>query len=91
MKQNGSKPWYVRPALGLVGLGFLSLGLMPLLKGGFFYQTYWGGAAYAPLVVLVGVFVLYMATFGWRRLESRNADKDSNEGKIIERMSASRE
>lgn len=76
MRQRRSRPWYVRPALGLVGLGLLSLGLTPLLKGGLFYQTYWGGAAFAPLVIVIGAFTIYMATFGWRRLEGREADKD---------------
>ncbi|HKW64179.1 MAG TPA: hypothetical protein VJN89_16625 [Candidatus Acidoferrum sp.] len=66
---------YVRPALGLVGLGFVSLGLTPLLKGAFFYQTYWGGAAFAPVVVVIGAFAIYIATLGWGRLESRAADK----------------
>jgi len=74
VKQRISKPWYVRPLLGLVGLGFLSLGLRPLLKGGLFYQTYWGGAAFAPVVVLIGLFVLCLATFGWSRLERTNTD-----------------
>ncbi len=74
MKQLGAKPWYVRPVLGLVGLGFLSLGLRTLLKGRLFYQTYWGGAAFAPMGVLISFLVLYLAIFGWSRFERTDTD-----------------
>jgi hypothetical protein len=81
MKQRTPKPWYVRPLLGLVGLGFLTLGLRTLLKGHLFYQTYWGGAAFAPIVILIGVFVLCLATFGWWQIEKRDTDVADKRGK----------
>jgi hypothetical protein len=74
VNQRTSKPWYVRPMFGLVGLGFVSLGLRPLLKGGLFYQTYWGGAAFAPVVVLLGLFFLCLAALAWSWLERRDTD-----------------
>ena len=73
MKQRRPKPWFVRPSLALAGLAILTLGLGPISKGGLFYQTYWGGAAFAPILVLIGGLVIYMATFGWSRLERRDA------------------
>jgi hypothetical protein len=41
-KQSGSKTkWYARPAVFLVGLGFLSVGLGHMLRGQTRYQSYW--------------------------------------------------
>jgi hypothetical protein len=75
--KGGGKPRYARSGLGLLGLGVLSLGLKTLLKGHLFYQTYWGGAAFAPIGVLIGVLIIYLATFGWSRFE--RADIDTGE------------
>ena len=76
MKQHNSKPWYARLGVGLVGLGFLSVGVSPLLKGDLLHQKNWGAVVFTPSGILVGALVLYMATFGWRRLESRDEDKN---------------
>ena len=74
MKQGDTKPWYARFGLGLLGLGALSISLRTLLKGRLFYQTGWGGAAFAPIGVLIGVLIIYLATFGWRRFEKVSTD-----------------
>jgi len=49
----------------LMGLAILGLGLSPLLRGHVFYQSYWGGAAFAPLVALVGLGFLLIGIFRW--------------------------
>jgi len=51
-----------------MGLGVISLGLKALLRGKLFYQNGWGGAMFVPLEVVIGGFIIYLATFGWRRL-----------------------
>jgi hypothetical protein len=63
-EQSGSKTkWYARPAVFLVGLGFLSLGLGYILRGQTTYRSYWGGAAFAPVLILVGGMAVYLALF----------------------------
>jgi hypothetical protein len=61
----------VRVGFLLVGLAFLGLGLSPLLKGQAFYQSYWGGAAFAPLVALIGVGMLFVGVFRWEQIQKR--------------------
>ena len=72
--KGSAKPWYARSGLGLLGLGALSLSLRTLLKSRLFYQTGWGGAAFAPMGVLIGVLIIYLATFGWNRFERADTD-----------------
>jgi len=83
MKQLQQTPWYGRLGLGLMGLAILSLGLGALLRGRYFYQTFWGGAAFAPIVILVGALIIYLATTGWRRWLKTTGDgsKGQNRGR----------
>jgi hypothetical protein len=39
----------------ILGLMLVSMGTLPLLHGKSHYQSYWGEAVFAPLVVLVGL------------------------------------
>jgi hypothetical protein len=75
VKNARKPPWYARPGMFLVGLALLSPSLLVLLKGAAFYQNYWGGVAFAPIGVVVGAFAMYLATFGWKALESREKSR----------------
>jgi len=57
----------------MLGLGFVSVGLAPLLQGRMFVQNYWGGAAFAPIALTVGAFVIYLVLFRWNQLEEDEA------------------
>ena len=68
---NDRKPaWYVRVGLALLGAALVSMSLAPLWRGAMFYETYWGGAAFAPFGLMLGGSVLYLSTFGWRRFRT---------------------
>jgi hypothetical protein len=67
MKANGQYEWYVRPGVVALGLGAMSLGLGPLLRGHRDYFNYWGGLVFAPFAVLLGSLFILMAIFGWKR------------------------
>ena len=62
---------YGRIGLFLIGLGVFSVGLGSLLRGHLFYQSFWGGAAFAPVVLLGGLAVMVLAVRK-RGLESEN-------------------
>jgi phage gp37-like protein len=75
--QSGSKTkWYARPAVFLVGLGFLSVGLGHMLRGQATHQSYWSGAAFAP--VLIGAMAMYLAVF---RQDEPQAKEHSRRGR----------
>jgi len=64
------KKIFVRSGLILVAFMVIGTGLIPLLaKKGLFYSNWWGGLVFAPLVVLVGFFLLYLLIFKWKKLE----------------------
>ena len=75
---NNQKPlWYARLGIFSLGLGSLSIGLVPLLKGASFSQNYWGGVVFAPLTVIFGLLILYASTFGWNSLLRRQAESQT--------------
>jgi hypothetical protein len=55
--------WFARAGLFLVGVGLFASGLGYLLRGQAFYQNYWGGAVFDPIVILIGGVVIYLALF----------------------------
>ena len=71
MNKEKKVPWYARLGFGLLGLALVFTGLAPLLRGAKFYETYWGGAAFAPIILIIGVAVLLLATIGWKRIARR--------------------
>jgi hypothetical protein len=58
-----------RVGLFIMGVALGSPALASLEQGLFFCQTYWGGRAFLPYCLVGGGFAIFMATFGWRRLE----------------------
>ena len=63
-RQSGSKTkWYAWPTVVLVGLWLPLGGLWTLLRGQTRYQSYWGGAAFTPVLLLVGAMATYLALF----------------------------
>jgi hypothetical protein len=63
--------WFARTGFLFMGLAVLGLGLSALLKGHLLYQSYWGGAAFAPVVSLIGAGLLYIGIFRWERIQKR--------------------
>jgi hypothetical protein len=45
----------------------LGLAARPLARGALFYQSYWGGAIFVPLVLFVGAVILVIAVVDWKR------------------------
>jgi hypothetical protein len=71
MRADQKYPWYVRPAFAALGFGLVSMALAPLLKGHRFYTNYFGDLVFAPVALLIGFFVLYLAIFRWDRVARR--------------------
>jgi polyferredoxin len=70
MKKRDVKREELRPIyrLGfiLIGLMFIAMGALPLLRGKTHYETYWGGAVFGPFAIFVGL-LLPVAVFTQRR------------------------
>jgi len=58
---------FVRVGLVLVALGTISIGVLPILRGSYFYRNYWGGLVYAPATIVGGVLLFWVGLFGWKR------------------------
>ena len=69
MKRNAKK-LFARIGAILVALMIIGTGSIPLLlKGNLFYSNWRGALVFAPLAVLVGIFLLYLILFKWDKLE----------------------
>lgn len=54
----------------IAALMVTTTGLIPLVfKNDLFYSNWWGGLVFAPLAVFVGLFVLYLSIFKWKKIE----------------------
>jgi hypothetical protein len=52
----------------LVALLFgLGLAARPLARGTWFYQSYWGGAVFAPFLLLFAALIAWIAVRDWNR------------------------
>jgi len=45
----------------------LGLGARPLARGTLFYQSYWGGAVFVPVLLFVAALILVIAVIDWNR------------------------
>jgi hypothetical protein len=53
----------------LIALTVIATGLSPILsKGGMFYSNWRGVFVFAPIAVIVGLFLLYLAIFKWNKM-----------------------
>jgi hypothetical protein len=52
------------PILFLVTLGLCA---RPLAKGALFYQSYWGGPVFVPVILFVAALILLVAILNWNR------------------------
>jgi hypothetical protein len=53
-----------RAIAGVVGVAIIGMGLAPILRSGdWSYRTWYGGLAFAPVVVLLGAFIIFSALF----------------------------
>jgi hypothetical protein len=55
----------------LLALCIIFLGIGALLKGDLVYRNYWGGAVFAPMAIAIGLFILYVVLFRWRKLSQK--------------------
>ncbi|MDY6839707.1 MAG: hypothetical protein SWH78_17245 [Thermodesulfobacteriota bacterium] len=59
-----------RSGVIITALVVTTTGLIPLvLKNDLFYSNWWGGLVFAPLAIFVGVFLLYLSIFKWKKME----------------------
>ena len=68
MKKVASSIWAARGAILLVGASLLLSGSREVLSGDLHYSNYWGGAVFAPLAIVIGLFLLVGAIWKWRTL-----------------------
>jgi hypothetical protein len=45
----------------------LGLAARPLSRGALFYQSYWGGAVFVPVLLFVAAVILVIAVVDWNR------------------------
>ena len=45
----------------------LGLAARPIARGALFYQSYWGGAVFVPVVLFVAAVILVIAVMDWNR------------------------
>ena len=55
----------------LLALVLILSGIGVLLRGIPFYANYWGGPVFAPFAIAVGVILVFLALFRWRRMQER--------------------
>ena len=69
-KPKSSRIWTkTKRLLSYFVLLFAVLGLVarPLARGALFYQSYWGGPVFVPLVLFVALVILVVAVIDWKR------------------------
>ena len=69
-KPKSSRIWTkTKRLLSYFVLLFVVLGLVarPLARGALFYQSYWGGPVFVPLVLFVALVILVVAVIDWKR------------------------
>jgi hypothetical protein len=71
MKKRDVKPREWRPihrfGLILMGLMSIAVGARTLLRGRTHYETFWGGAVFAPFAIFIGLLVLIAVFVRWRK------------------------
>lgn len=69
-KPKSSRSWRkTKKLLSYFVLFLVVLGLAarPLARGALFYQSYWGGAVFVPLILFVAAVVVVIAVIDWNR------------------------
>jgi len=71
MKKRGIKPIEWRPihrfGFSLMGLMFIAMGALALLRGKTHYENYWGGPVFAPFAIFIGLLFLVGVVTHWRK------------------------
>ncbi|MBU2578211.1 hypothetical protein KKA69_05310 [Patescibacteria group bacterium] len=53
----------------LISFAVIATGIRPLIiKNDMFYNNWWGGLVFAPLTIIVGLFLLYLVIFKWDKI-----------------------
>jgi hypothetical protein len=71
MKKRDVKPMEWRPihrfGFTLMGLLFIAMGTLPLLRGKTHYENYWGGPVFAPFAIFIGLLFLIGVFTHWSK------------------------
>jgi hypothetical protein len=51
------------------------LGLAHLFSGEMHYSNWWGGLVFAPFIIIVGTFLLYLVIFKWQKINNLSKSK----------------
>jgi len=62
------KKIFIRASSVLIALAVIATGIRGFVKGSYSYNNWWGGLVFAPITVIVGLFVLYLVVFKWDSL-----------------------
>jgi uncharacterized membrane protein YcjF (UPF0283 family) len=53
----------------LISLAVVATGMSPLfIQGDLFYHNWWGGLVFAPITIIVGLFLLFLVIFKWDKM-----------------------
>lgn len=68
---------FERVAYAVVSLSIISIGTIGLASGSFGWGSWVGGLVFPPILIVVGVLLLYVVTFHWTAIhKSRKGHKD---------------
>ena len=59
---------FSRFMFGFIAVILIALGAYMLNRGFLFFENYWGGAVFAPMVIVGGILLLYVVIFRWEGL-----------------------
>jgi hypothetical protein len=61
----------------LILLSFILIltGAVHIMSGSMGWRNYWGGVVFPPFAIFLGLFLIYLALFRWRKLQEKPTDK----------------
>jgi hypothetical protein len=68
MKKSKRNRLLLQSFASLIAMAVITVGIRPLLKEDTSYHNWWGGLVFAPVTIIIGLFLLYLVIFKWGKL-----------------------